>query len=127
MGKKILLADDEPDILFTVKKRLQKNGFEVETAENGTQALEKVKVFLPDIVILDVMMPEINGYDVCRTLRSQPETQHLPVIMLTAKAQKFDKFWGEEMGATVYLTKPFDDKKLIETITDVLENPDKYK
>jgi DNA-binding response OmpR family regulator len=121
MAKKILLVDDEPDILFTVKKRLQVNGFEVETAQNGVIALEKVNTFSPDAVILDVMMPEINGYQVCRTLRENPETESLPVIMLTAKAQESDKFWGEEVGATYYVTKPFDDKELVATVKQALK------
>ncbi len=120
MAKKILLVDDEPDILFTVKKRLQLNKFEVETAENGVMALEKVKTFEPDIILLDVMMPELNGYQVCRALREDEKTRQIPVIMLTAKAQESDKFWGEEVGATVYLTKPFDDKELVATVKEQL-------
>ncbi|MBF0431180.1 MAG: response regulator [Fibrobacteria bacterium] len=120
MPKKILLVDDEPDILMTVKKRLQISGYEVDTAENGREALEKVKTYEPDLVVLDVMMPEINGYEVCRTLRESPETQNLPIIMLTAKAQNFDKFWGQEVGASKYLTKPFDDKELVKSVGELL-------
>ncbi|MBF0431967.1 MAG: response regulator [Fibrobacteria bacterium] len=123
MTYKILLADDEPDIVRTVRKRLEISGFEVATAQNGLEALEKLKEFKPDLVVLDVMMPELNGHQVCRTIREAPDTCDLPVIMLTAKAQESDKFWGGEVGASLYITKPFDDKVLISKIKELLENP----
>ena len=122
MAKRILLVDDEPDIRITLSRRLKANGYEIDTAENGMEALEKVKVSLPDLVILDVMLPELNGYQVCRTLREDAKTRDLPVLMLTAKAQQTDKFWGEKIGVTAYLTKPVDENILIKTIDEILRS-----
>ncbi len=99
-AKKVLLADDEDDIRITLGKRLKTKGYEVETAVDGLEALDKVKSFSPDLLILDVMMPELNGFQVCRALREDPKTKDLPVLILTAKAQESDRFWSEEVGAT---------------------------
>ncbi|MBF0431966.1 MAG: response regulator [Fibrobacteria bacterium] len=120
MTGKILLVDDEPDILKTVQKLLWVNGYETDIATDGKEALEKIFGNPPLLIVLDIMMPNVNGYQVCRAVRENPDTQSIPIIMLTAKAQNFDKFWGEEVGATIYLTKPFDNKELINIISEQL-------
>jgi DNA-binding response OmpR family regulator len=111
--KTILLVDDEPDIRLTLGMRLKKSGYAVITAENGKDALDKIEQQLPDLVILDVMMPEMNGYQVCRKLREKPGTKDLPILMLTAKDQAADRFWAEEAGVTEYFSKPFEDEELL--------------
>ncbi len=124
MAEKILLVDDEPEILKTVQKLLWVNGYETDIAVDGKDAMEKIAQGAPDLIVLDIMMPNVNGYQVCRSVRENPKTQSIPIIMLTAKAQNFDKFWGEEVGATVYLTKPFDNKELLNTISKQLGKSD---
>ena len=119
-NKKILLVDDEPDIRLTVSKRLMNKGYRVTEAENGKIALDIIEKQVPDLVILDVMMPELNGYQVCRKLRERPETKELPVLMLTAKDQTTDRFWAEEVGVTEYITKPFEDEELLAAVQRLL-------
>ncbi len=123
MSKRVLLVDDEPDILVTVKKLLWMNGYEVETALDGAEALEKIGTYTPDILVLDIMMPNVNGYQVCHHVRAKPETSDMPIIILSAKAQPYDKYWGEKIGANDYLTKPFDNKELVNKIADLLSSP----
>lgn len=119
--QKILLVDDEVDIAMILTRRLTVNGYEVETAKNGIEALEKVNTFSPDLMILDVTMPKMNGYQVCQTLRKQDKTKDLPIIMLTARAEESDKSWGEEVGATLYMAKPFEDAELLEEIKKIFD------
>lgn len=116
----ILLVDDEPDIRLTLGMRLKKSGYAVLTAENGKDALDKIEQQIPDLVILDVMMPEMNGYQVCRKLREKPETKDIPVLMLTAKDQAADRFWAEEAGVTEYVAKPFEDENLLAVVKGLL-------
>lgn len=106
MPKKILIVDDDVETLRLVGLMLEREGYEIITSENGKNALEKVKNESPDLILLDVMMPEMSGYDVARHLRDQKETKLLPIIMFTAKAQIDDKVEGLEAGADAYLTKP---------------------
>jgi CheY-like chemotaxis protein len=116
----ILLVDDEPDIRLTLGMRLKKSGYAVLTAENGNDALDKMEQQIPDLVILDVMMPEMNGYQVCRKLREEPETKDIPVLMLTAKDQAADRFWAEEAEVTEYVAKPFEDENLLAVVKQLL-------
>ncbi len=120
MGKKILIADDEPDFLATLKSRLEFEGFVVVTAVEGEEALRKIRLEKPDLVLLDIMMPTMNGYQVCREVKRDPETRAIVVVMVTAKSQSSDKFWAKETGADDYVTKPFEIDDLIEKIRDVL-------
>jgi DNA-binding response OmpR family regulator len=119
-AKKVLLVDDEVDITMILSRRLSVNGYEIDTAKNGIEALEKVKSFNPDLMILDVTMPKMNGYQVCQTLRKQDATKNLPIIMLTARAEESDKSWGEEVGATSYMPKPFEDEALLKEIKKLI-------
>ncbi len=108
----ILVVDDEENILELLKFNLEKEGFRVETAAEGHAALRKVENELPDLVVLDWMLPGIDGLEVCRRLRTNPRTARLPVIMLTARGEEVDKVLGLEMGANDYVTKPFSPREL---------------
>jgi len=119
--KRILIVEDERDIVETIQFRLELEGLECLVAYDGEEALVKAKKENPHLILLDVMMPKINGYQVCRLLKSDQEYSHIPIIMLTAKAQESDKFWGKESGADDYLTKPFEMEKLIQKIQGYLE------
>lgn len=118
--KKILIVEDEQDILQLVKHYLEKEGFRAITAMNGLEALKKVKEEKPDLVVLDLMLPEIDGLEVCKRLRSVPDTAMLPVLMLTAKAEESDTIVGLELGADDYVTKPFSPKTLIARVKALL-------
>ena len=115
-SKKILIVEDEHDILQLVKLYVEKEGFRTVTATTGTEGLWQVKQEKPDLVILDLMLPEIDGLEVCKRLRSAPETAMLPIIMLTAKAEESDTVVGLELGADDYVTKPFSPKTLVARI-----------
>ena len=114
--KTLLVADDEQDIVDLVAYNLTKEGFHVLTAADGLESLRMIRKHHPDIVILDWMMPAMDGLEVCRRLRQDPETSRLPVIMLTAKSDMVDKILGLEMGADDYVTKPFHVRELVARI-----------
>jgi DNA-binding response OmpR family regulator len=118
--KKILVVEDEQDILQLVKLYLEKEGFRTATAMNGTEALKKVKEEKPALIVLDLMLPEIDGLEVCKRLRSVPDTALLPIIMLTAKAEESDTVIGLELGADDYVTKPFSPKALVARVKALL-------
>ncbi len=103
----ILIAEDEPQIANLVKFKLEKSGFQVLWGENGKQALELINEHKPDLVILDVMMPIMDGFEVLRAMKAEPETENIPVIMLTAKSMEEDILKGFESGAVDYMVKPF--------------------
>jgi DNA-binding response OmpR family regulator len=117
MTKKVLVVDDERKIVDIVKAYLERDGFSVTTAYNGRSALEEVRRNSPDIIILDLMLPEISGWDVCRSLRKESD---VPVIMLTARDEATEKIVGLEIGADDYVTKPFDPKELVARVKAVL-------
>ncbi|MEK6652757.1 MAG: response regulator [Nitrospirota bacterium] len=109
---KILIVDDEPKNLKLIVAILKNYGYSFETAENGLEALEKAEKFSPDLILLDIMMPEMDGYEACRRLKENPETQHIPVVMVTALADKESKIKGLESGANDFLTKPVDSTEI---------------
>ena len=113
---KILIVDDEPDIVETLKFLIEIEGFESIIAMDGEEALKKAKEENPDVIILDVMLPKINGYKVCRLLKFDNKYKHIPVLMVTARSQEEDKVIGEETGADEYITKPFDINEIVEKI-----------
>ncbi len=113
MGKKILLVEDEEEILQLAKLYLEKEGFRTCLARTGLDALKQVKAERPDLVILDLMLPELDGLEVCKRIRSDSQTAMLPIIMLTAKAEESDTILGLELGADDYVTKPFSPKALV--------------
>jgi phosphate regulon transcriptional regulator PhoB len=124
---KILVIDDEKDIVELISYNLEKEGFSVLKAYDGEAALHMVKTQKPDLVILDLMLPEISGLDVCKAVRNNSATANLPIIMLTAKSQEVDKIIGLEMGADDYITKPFGIKELIARVRAMLRRRDNNK
>jgi phosphate regulon transcriptional regulator PhoB len=127
MRTKILVIDDEKDILELVSYNLQKEGFAVATSKNGEEALTLVRKESYDLIILDLMLPGIQGMEFCKILKGSEETSSIPIIMLTAKSEEFDKVLGLETGADDYMTKPFSPRELTARIKAVLrrarENP----
>jgi phosphate regulon transcriptional regulator PhoB len=117
---KILVVDDEKDIVNLIAYNLEKENFSVIKSYDGENALKQVKNSRPDLVILDLMLPRINGLDVCRTIRRDPETSSLPIILLTAKNEEMDKIIGLEIGADDYVTKPFSIKELMARVRSLL-------
>lgn len=124
-SKKILVVEDEQDIVQLVQHYLQKEGFRSVTATSGIEALKKVKDEKPDLIILDLMLPELDGLEVCKRIRSNPDTAMLPIIMLTAKAEESDTIVGLELGADDYVTKPFSPKALIARVKALLRRLDR--
>ncbi len=116
---KILIVDDEKDIVETLSFMLEAKGFEIISAYDGEEGLKLAKEESPDLIILDVMMPKINGYKICRLLKYDAKYKNIPIIMVTARSQDTDKLIGEETGADEYITKPFE-------FSDVLEVINKY-
>jgi two-component system alkaline phosphatase synthesis response regulator PhoP len=117
---RILVVDDEIYIVHILDFSLGMEGYEVLTALDGEQALERLKSDKPDLIVLDIMMPKVDGYEVCRTIKSSPETQHIPVILLSAKGRNVDQKMGFDVGADDYITKPFSPRKLVERINSLL-------
>jgi two-component system alkaline phosphatase synthesis response regulator PhoP/two-component system response regulator VicR len=122
MPKKILAVDDERHIVRLVEVNLQRAGYEVVTAYDGREALEKVKSENPDLVVLDVMMPYMDGFEVLKNLKADPSTAEIPVIMLTAKAQDADVFRGWQSGVDCYLTKPFNPMELLTFVKRIFDS-----
>src|SRR5688572_21431548 len=122
MSKKarILVVDDEPDAVELIAFNLKSAGHEVATADDGEEALRKARSNHPDLIVLDLMLPEVDGLEVCKALRSQPETRGIPIIMLTAKAGEVDRVLGLELGADDYLTKPFSPRELLLRVKNLL-------
>jgi len=117
---KILITDDEKDIVELISYNLGKEGFSVSKAYDGEAALRLVKTQKPDLLILDLMLPEMSGIDVCKAIRNNPDTASLPIIMVTAKAEETDKIIGLEIGADDYITKPFSVKELVARVRAML-------
>ncbi len=117
---KILVVDDEPDAVELVEFNLTNAGFEVVTAADGAEALKKARASLPDLIVLDVMLPEVDGLEVCKLLRRDAATAGIPIIMLTAKAAEIDRVLGLELGADDYVTKPFSPRDLVLRIKGLL-------
>jgi two-component system, OmpR family, alkaline phosphatase synthesis response regulator PhoP len=121
MGKKILVVDDEPIITKVLESRLKANGYDVVSAADGQEALNKARSENPDLIILDIMLPKIDGYRVCRLLKFDDKYKNIPILMLTARIQDTDKATGEQCGANAYLPKPFDPQSLLEKIKELLK------
>ena len=119
-ARRILVADDNANIRKVVRMGFESLGYEVLAAENGVQALELVRAERPDLVILDVMMPGKSGYDVCAEMKGDPELRAIPVVMLTAKNLEEDQYWGRELGADEYITKPYDPEELERAVEKIL-------
>ena len=117
---RILVVDDSPTELYKLTGMLEKHGYEVLKAENGADGVALARQEKPDAVLMDIVMPGLNGFQATRQLTKDPETNHIPVIIVTTKDQETDRLWGQRQGAKGYLTKPVDGKLLIKTIESVL-------
>ncbi|MBP6964582.1 MAG: response regulator [Armatimonadetes bacterium] len=124
MPRKILTVDDEKHIVRLIQVNLERQGYEVVTAYDGREALEKVDSERPDLVILDVMMPYMDGFEVLQNMKRNPSTRDIPVIMLTAKAQDADVFKGWQSGVDCYLTKPFNPMELLSFVQRIFKSLD---
>ena len=118
---KILLVDDEEDMVFAVKMQLEAQGFDVVTASDGQEGLNKAHREKPDLIILDVMLPKLYGYNVCRMLKFDAKYKNIPIILFTSRVQKEDEKTGFEVGADAYITKPFDPDVLFKKIKELLK------
>jgi DNA-binding response OmpR family regulator len=125
LAKKILIADDEPNIVAALEFLLQRSGYEVLLAQDGEAALKQVEQHLPDLVLLDVMMPLKSGYEVCQRLRERAAWRHIKIIMLSAKGREAEVSKGLSLGADLYVTKPWSNKDLLARIEQLLESAPK--
>ncbi|TAK44816.1 MAG: response regulator [Betaproteobacteria bacterium] len=120
MAKKVLIVDDEPNIVTALEYLLAQSGYQVKVAQNGEEGLELVGSFAPDLVLLDVMMPRVNGYEVCRRIRERPEWQHVKIVMLSARGREVEVSKGLSLGADLYVVKPFSNTELVAQIGGLL-------
>jgi two-component system phosphate regulon response regulator PhoB len=121
MKTRILVVDDEPDVLDLVTYNLGQAGFQTDTAADGAEALRKARASVPDLILLDLMLPEMDGLEVCKLLRRDPKTSAIPIIMLTARASEIDRIVGLELGAADYVPKPFSPRELVLRVKKRLE------
>jgi DNA-binding response OmpR family regulator len=119
--KRVLVAEDEPSIVLSLEFLLREAGFEVITAQNGAAALALAEQHKPDLVVLDIMLPLVNGFEVCRALRADPALRGLRIVMLTARGREHEVEKGLGLGADAYITKPFATRELVKTIKELLE------
>ena len=117
---RVLIVDDSPTETHRMTRILDKHGYEVITADSGEDGVAKAKETLPDVVLMDIVMPGLNGFQATRQLSKNASTSHIPVIIVTTKDQETDRLWGQRQGAKGYLTKPIEDSALLNTISDVL-------
>ena len=120
MAKRILIADDEPNIVVSLEFLMKQRGYDIRVVSNGADALEAVGEFRPDLILLDVMMPRVSGYDVCQKVRENPEWHGIKIIMLSAKGRDVEVTKGIAMGADAYVTKPFSTRDLIAKVGEML-------
>ena len=120
MKPKILVVDDEPEAVELVDFNLKQAGFDVVSASDGAQALKKARTVLPSLIVLDLMLPEVDGLEICKMLRRDPATAKIPIVMLTAKAAEIDRVLGLELGADDYITKPFSPRELVLRVKKIL-------
>lgn len=116
MGKNILVVEDSPTELTLIKQALQTKNYNISYASDGEEAIAKATKDIPDLILLDVVLPKKNGFQVCRQLKTTAQTKDVKIILLTSKNQESDKFWGMKQGADEYLTKPFKSDELLKTI-----------
>ncbi|MGV8898219.1 MAG: response regulator transcription factor [Burkholderiaceae bacterium] len=120
MNYKILIADDEPNIVISLEFLMQQNGYEVATARDGEDAMQKITSFQPDLLLLDIMLPKLNGFEVCQRIRENSDWGRIKIIMLSAKGREIEVSKGIALGADAYVTKPFSTKDLIAQVQGLL-------
>jgi DNA-binding response OmpR family regulator len=121
MAKRVLVVDDEPNIVLSLEFLMRRAGFEVQVARSGGEALKALEGEPPDLVLLDVMMPEFDGYEVCERIRANPEWRRTKIIMLTARGREAERERGLALGADAYVTKPFSTRELVDQVKRMLE------
>jgi twitching motility two-component system response regulator PilH len=117
---RILIVDDSPSQLMGIRRIVEKLGHEALTAEDGAAGVEVAKREIPDLILMDVVMPNLNGFQATRTISREPTTKHIPIVLVTTKDQDTDRVWGMRQGAKAYLTKPFSETELADTITRIM-------
>jgi DNA-binding response OmpR family regulator len=122
MPKEILIVDDEPSIVVPIQFLMEQQGYSVLVAENGEDALDVIYKYKPDLILLDIMLPRIDGYEVCEIVRLNPEYRNVKIIFLTAKGREVEIAKGLALGANAYITKPFSNTQLIAKVQELLEN-----
>lgn len=120
MAKKILIADDEQNIVISLEFLMKREGYEVLIANDGEEAVQRIRAEVPDLVLLDVMMPKKSGFEVCQEVKSNPDLQSVRILMLTAKGRDTEAAKGLALGADAYMTKPFSTKELVERVRSML-------
>jgi DNA-binding response OmpR family regulator len=120
MRKRILIADDEPNIVVSLEFLMQRKGYEVRAAADGEETLRQLQEFKPDLVLLDIMLPLRNGFEVCQRIRENPEWRHIRIVMLTAKGREVEVTKGLALGADLYITKPFATRELLASVQQLL-------
>ena len=121
MPQKILIVDDEPNIVVPLQFLMERNGYETAVAQSGEEALEAISKEKPDLVLLDIMLPGIDGFEVCEIVKLNPEWKHIKIIFLTAKGRDVDIAKGMVLGADEYIAKPFSNKQIVESVKKLLE------
>jgi twitching motility two-component system response regulator PilH len=116
----VLIVDDSQTLRQMLSEILQNSGLKVIEATNGVEAKEKIQAKAPDLVITDLIMPEMNGYELCRWIKSEPSTQAIPVLMCSTKSEEFDRYWGMKQGADAYMTKPFHPGDMLKAVKQLL-------
>ena len=127
MAKKILVIEDEKDIQELLQLYLKRDGYDVHIAKDGETGLRKASQERYNLVLLDLMLPQVDGLEICRNLRSRPETSHIPIIMITAKTEESDRIVGLEMGADDYITKPFSPREVMARVKAIFRRLEKPK
>jgi DNA-binding response OmpR family regulator len=120
MTKRILAVDDEPRVLMMLRRRLETAGYLVSTAQEGVDALRKVRDEKPDLIVLDLILPGMNGYEICARLKGDAQYRHIPVLVLTARSQEQDAAEGKRVGADAYMTKPYDGDRFLAKVNELL-------
>ena len=122
MDKKVLIADDEQNIIISLEFLMKREGYQVEVANDGEEAVRRIRASRPDLVLLDVMMPKKSGFEVCQEIRSDPEMAGIRILMLTAKGRDTEVAKGLALGADAYMTKPFSTRELVDKVRSLLEH-----
>jgi len=117
---KVLVVEDSVTQREMITDLLKGSGLDVTVASDGVEALEQIEDLRPDLVVLDIVMPRMNGYEVCRQIKSNPKTQNIPVVMCSSKGEEFDRYWGMKQGADAYIAKPFQPTELVGTVKQLL-------
>lgn len=120
MAHRILIADDEPDIVLALEFLMKKEGYEVQSVNDGEHALRAIEKSPPDLILLDIMMPNLDGYEVCQRIRSDPSLKDIVIIMLTAKGREVEREKGFALGADLYITKPFSTREVVQKVREIL-------